>query len=278
MKKSIVFIIALCISSTYLHAQKLTLKWTTDTLLRVPESVYFDGKANMLYVSNIDGKSGDKDGKGFISKVTLDGKIETLEWVTGFDAPKGMGLVNGKLYVADLARVVVIDIASARIINSIEIEGAQFLNDITVDKKGNVYVSDSATGKIHIIKNNQAQLYFESKTFNRINGLLAINDNLYVADAGNGSNYMLSKNKELKKFTETSPGADGILLVGKDEYLVSSWSGEVYFVDAAGKAQKLLDTKEQKLNSADMGYDPATKTVYIPTFYGNSVMAYQWSK
>ncbi|WP_254153187.1 SMP-30/gluconolactonase/LRE family protein [Chryseosolibacter indicus] len=279
MNKLILFVIILLNTLGYAEAQKLTLKWKTDSLLRTPESVYYDGKANILYVSNIDGKSGEKDGNGFITKLRLDGKIETLQWVTGLDAPKGMGLVKGKLYVADLSKVAVIDIATGRIDNSIEIEGAQFLNDITVDKKGNVYVSDSATGKIHLIKgDDKAELYFESKAFTRINGLLAIDDMLYVADAGNGANYKLSKNKELNKFTETSQGADGILLVGKDEYIVSSWPGEVYYVNAEGKAQKLLDTKEQKLNSADLGYHPATKTVFVPTFNGNTVMAYEWSK
>jgi hypothetical protein len=40
----------------------------------------------------------------------------------------------------------------------------------------------------------------------------------------------------------------------------------------------MLDTKEQKLNSADIAFDAKTNTVYIPTFFGNSVMAYTFSK
>jgi len=67
-------------------------------------------------------------------------------------------------------------------------------------------------------------------------------------------------------------------MVGKDQYIVSSWGGEVYFVDSTGKSTKMLDTREQKLNSADIDYEAKTKTVFIPTFYGNSVMAYQFSK
>jgi hypothetical protein len=66
--------------------------------------------------------------------------------------------------------------------------------------------------------------------------------------------------------------------VGKNEYIVSSWGGEVYFVDASGKSKKLLDTKEQKLNSADIDYDPKTTTLFVPTFFGNSVMAYDFKK
>jgi hypothetical protein len=244
----------------------------------VPESVYHDSKNNLLYVSNIDGKSGEKDGKGFISILTPDGKIKDLQWVSGLDAPKGMGISKGRLYVADLTRIAVIDIASAKLVQSIEIEGAQFLNDITIDKTGNVYASDSTTGRIHKISNDKAELYFENKDFKRVNGLLALDDGLYVADAGTGINYKLSTDKQLTKYTETAQGADGIVPIGKNEYIVSSWGGEVYFVDANAKATKLLDTKEQKLNSADVAYDNKTKTLFVPTFFGNSVMAYEFRK
>jgi hypothetical protein len=259
-------------------SQTLQLKWSTDTLLRVPESVLFDSKANVLYVSNIDGKSNEKDGKGFISKVSPDGKIITLEWATGLNAPKGMGMSRGKLYVADLTQVVVFDLASGKKLNTIDVTGSEFLNDITVDSKGNVYTSDSAKGKIHLISDNKSEVYFESADFKRINGLLALKDGLYVADAGNGKNYKLSADKKLTLYAETAPGADGIVMVGKDEYIVSSWGGEVYYVNASGKSQKLLDTKEQKLNSADIDFDSKTNLVFVPTFYGNSVMAYELKK
>ncbi len=256
------------------HAQSLQLKWKSDTLLRVPESVYFDEKADILYVSNINGKSNEKDGNGFISQLSTDGKITNLKWATGLDAPKGMGASKGMLYVADLTRVVTIDLSTGKIANTFEIEGAQFLNDVTVDTNGDVYVSDSATGKIHLIKNGKAEIYFEGKDFKRLNGLLAEADGLYVADAGTGINYKLSKNRELTKYTETAQGADGIIVAGPKSYIVSSWGGEVYFVDENAKATKLLDTKEQKLNSADIDFNAKTKTLYVPTFYGNSVMAY----
>jgi hypothetical protein len=275
MKNILCFTAAILVSFSS-TCQTLTLKWSTDTLLRVPESVYFDAKSNMLYVSNIVGKSNEKDGNGFISKISPDGKIETLQWATGLNAPKGMGLHKKRLYVADLSRVVIFDGASGIMLASIEIEGAQFLNDITVDKKGNIYASDSNTGKIYKISKHKAHLYFQSPDFKRINGLLALNNELYVADAGNGVNYKLSKDKKLVKYTDTAQGADGIVKVGEDEYIVSSWGGEVYYVKA-GKSQKLLDTKDQKLNSADIDYDPVTKTVFIPTFYGNRLMAYTFS-
>jgi sugar lactone lactonase YvrE len=280
MKKVLIVMPALLLAFCATSAQTLELKWKTDTVLQVPESVLFDREGNVLYVSNIVGKSDAKDGNGYISKLSPDGKIVSLKWSDqGLHAPKGMGLYKGEIFVADLTGVAIIDVKTGKNIERIEINDAQFLNDITIDKNGDVYVSDSATGKIHRIRNRKAELYFDGNgTLKRVNGLLALPDGLYVADAGTGINYKLGADKQLTKYAETAPGADGIVLTGKNEYIVSSWSGEVYYVATDGKAQKLLDTKGQKLNSADIDYDPKTGTVFIPTFFGNSVMAYKFKK
>lgn len=280
MNKQVTLMLLLLSATLHLSAQTLTRLWETDTLLRVPESVLFDAKSSVLYVANIDGKSDAKDGQGFISKVSTDGKIITLQWVAGLDAPKGMGLFKNTLYVADLTRVVAIDVAKGAIVSRTEIEGAKFLNDITVDAKGNVYVSDSATGKIHLLQNGKAGLYFESTEFSRLNGLLALKDALYIADAGTGKLYSLTwGTKILTKLSDVAPkGNDGIVPTGKNEFIVSCWAGEVYFVDAAGKSLRILDTKDQGVNSADVDYDPKTKTLFVPTFSAHTVTAYRFTR
>lgn len=266
------------IVSVACNAQTLTLKWTTDTLLRVPESVLVDSKNNVLYVASIDGKPDGKDGNGFISKVSPQGKIVNLKWVTGLDAPKGMGLFNNNLYVTDITRVAVIDITSGKISNSIEIAGSIFLNDITVDEKGNVYVSDSSTGKVHKIAGNKAEVFFENADIKGTNGVLALKDGLYLADFPTGTFYKLDWNKKLTKIGMTAVGGDGVVTTGKKEFIVSSWYGEISLIDANGKVTKLLDTKEQKLSSADVDFDAKTKTLYVPTFFANTVMAYELKK
>ncbi|SKC41227.1 NHL repeat-containing protein [Ohtaekwangia koreensis] len=259
------------------NAQTLTMKWKSDTVFRVPESVYVDAKNNVLYVANIDGKSDEKDGKGFISKVSPEGKVITLEWVTGLNAPKGMGIYKNNLYVADLSRIVTIDIATGKPTFT-EVEGAIFLNDVTTDEKGNVYVSDSRTGKIHKFANGKAEVYYENAEIKSTNGVLAMKDALYFVDFQTGNFYKLDWSKKLSKVGTAAPGGDGIVSVGKNEFIISSWYGEVYLVDSTGKATRLLDTKEQKLNSADVDYDSKTKTLYIPTFFGNSIAAYTVQK
>lgn len=259
-------------------AQTLTLKWKTDALLPVSESVLLDSKNNVLYVSCIDGKPDEKDGKGAIAKVGMDGKIISSSWVSGLNAPKGMGLFKNNLYVTDITSIVTIDIVTGKIINTTPIEGAAFLNDITVDKKGNVYASDTQTGKIHLLKDGKATVYFESKEFKGINGLLSLGDELYIADFANGINYKLSATRQLSVFGKTSEGADGVVLVGKNEYLVSSWHGEVSFVNSKGESKSILDTKADKFNAADIEFDAKSNTLFVPTFFDNRVMAYTFSR
>ena len=68
---------------------------------------------------------------------------------------------------------------------------------------------------------------------------------------------------------------DGIENVQGNEFIVSCWSGVIYYVNADGTTEQLLDTREDKINSADIGYDPKTRTVYVPTFFKNNIVAYQ---
>src|SRR4030095_1096992 len=114
MKKISSFIAAifLLVLNNQLSAQKhkLVKLWETDTLLKVPESVLYDAANGVLYAANIDGTDPwGKDGKGSIGKIAMDGKIIAVDCVPGLNAPKGMGIYKGKLYVADLTNLVVID-------------------------------------------------------------------------------------------------------------------------------------------------------------------------
>ena len=248
-------------------------KWESDTVLKTPESVLYDAEGKVLYVSNIDGKDPwGADGKGSIGKVGLDGKIIAVDWVTGLNAPKGLGLFQGKLYAADLSNVIVISIKDAKIIQTIAVDGAAWLNDITVDKKGVVYVSDSKTKQVFRIENGKSSLFLDN--LKGPNGLLADKESLYLLD--DGGMYKIGADKSLLKITDgMDGGTDGIENVAGSDYIVTCWSGVIWYVKGDGSKEKLLDTREQKINSADLGYDAKSRTMYIPTFFKNNIVAYE---
>lgn len=265
-----VFLLALSTS-----AQKLTKKWESDTLLRVPESVLFDAKTNTLFAACIEGQPWAVDGNGFIAKLSTGGKITTLKWATGLDAPKGMGILKGKLYVADVTHVRIVDLKTGQLEKTLEPAGAKQLNDVTVAPDGTVYVTDSGTGKVFSIKNDQPEVFLENPEIQRPNGIKAVGKQLFIVDAGKGGFYEIMADKSLRKIAEGMPSGDGIEPVGNGDFLVSRWSGILNFCTANGKITPLLDTEAAKINCADIGYDPKTKTVYVPTFFKNSVVAYQ---
>ena len=275
MKKTILaFLLFTLFAGGKLFSQehKLVKLWQTDTLLKVPESVLFDAKNQVLYVANIDGQPWEKDGKGSVGKVGLDGKIIAVDWVSGMNAPKGMGLYNNNLYVADYDEVLVIDINKGAIIKKIPVEGAQGLNDISIDKKGIVYVSDSRALKVHRIENGVAAVYLEN--LQGPNGVLAFGDDLYVLDKG--GLYKTGKDKSLIKIADgMEGGTDGVENVKGKDFIVSCWAGSIWYVKEDGSKEHLLDTREEKMNTADIGYDSKKRVVYVPTFWKNSIVAYE---
>lgn len=260
--------------ATTLSAQSRSLvkKWETEATLLTPESVLFDAKGKVLYVSNIEGNQPwAKDGAGSIAKVGLDGKVIAAQWVKGLEAPKGLGLHKGKLYAADIDRVAVIDVAKGAITRFIEVPGSKRLNDISIDASGVVYVSDMGDAKIYAIKDGTPSVYLDG--LKNPNGVLAVKDSLYVLDSGTLLKF--GKNKTREVIVEgLEGGTDGIEQVKGDEFVVSCWGGVIYSVMGNKKTQ-LLDTRPEKSNTADIGYDPKTRTVYVPTFFKNSVAAYE---
>jgi sugar lactone lactonase YvrE len=254
---------------------KLTKAWESEAALKVPESVRFDARHKVLYVSNIDGEPWKADGKGSIAKLGLDGKVIAAEWVTGLEAPKGLALSDdGKwLYAADMGGIAVIDIETGKIDSKIAIaEGIQ-LNDL-VNDQGTLYVSDSKGRKVYQVKDGKASVYLDEKVLKGPNGLLVHEGALYVLD--NDSLNKVEKDKSLKVIASGMPGGvDGLEHVKGDDFLVSVWSGAVWYVNADGSKEQLFDGKPDKISTADLGWDAATKTAYVPTFFRNTVIAFK---
>jgi sugar lactone lactonase YvrE len=263
------------IAAAQAETHKLTKLWETEPALKVPEGVRFDAQRKVLYVSNIDGEPWAADGKGSIGKVGLDGKVIAAEWITGLDAPKGIAQSDdGKLlYVADAGGIVVIDVDAGKVKEKIAIpEGVQ-LNDV-VNDKGTLYVSDSKGRKIYAVKNGKHSVHLDEKVLKGPNGVLVHKGVLYVLD--DNSLNRVEKDKTLTVLAKDMPGGvDGLENVTGDDFLVSVWGGAIWYVPASGDKQLLFDGKAEKTSTADIGWDPATKTVYVPTFFKNTIIAFK---
>lgn len=274
MKNAVLLAVVAILTTSHIQAQhKLIKLWQTDSVFKAPESVLFDGANNILYVSNIDGTDPwANDGKGSIGKLGLDGKPINIEWVKGLNSPKGLAMYNGKLYVADNSNVVVIDIASGEIAETITLQDAQGLNDISIDRNGTIYITDSKTKKVFRIINGKTQIILEN--LKGPNGILALGNDLYLLDAG--GLYRVGSDKKLTLITDgMEGGTDGIENVTGNDFIVSCWQGTIWYINGDGKKELLLDTRDKNSQTADIGYDGKNRIVYVPTFWRNSVAAYE---
>ena len=192
-------------------------------------------------------------------------------WITGLNAPKGMGIHGNRLYVADMGELVIVDIKNGKIEKKLRIDTATGLNDVTIDDKGIVYVSDSRQAKIWRIENDVASLFLDS--MRGVNGLKAIGEDLIIAS---GRSFIKADaQKKITKIAELPQGGDGIEPAGNGEFIVTSWAGYIFYVYPDGRVETLLDTHLEKKNTADIGFDPVTRIIYVPTFNAKTVTAYQ---
>ncbi len=258
---------------------KLTKIWETSPTLTVSESVCYDSERNILYVSCINGNPVDKDGNGFIAKLDLNGNIIDNKWVTGLNAPKGMGIYKNSLFVTDIDRVVEIDIISGRIVKTFPVENAEFLNDIAIGTDGSVYISDMATNKIHVIKKDKSQpeIFLDDNTIRGPNGLYIEGEYLLIG-TNNGLYRSRLDNGRLLRIIPVSGGIDGLKPDGNGNYIISDWKGKVQLVSTNEQPVVLLNTSEQGINAADMEYIPSEKILLIPTFSDNRVVCYKLVK
>ncbi|UCI26754.1 SMP-30/gluconolactonase/LRE family protein [Mesorhizobium sp. B2-8-5] len=248
-----------------------------------PESALVDAARNRIVVSNIAGNPGDADGNGYLSLLSMDGKVIARHWVDGMDAPKGMAIASGRLYAADITKVRVVDLASGKLVETIDVPGAVFLNDMTQDSAGKVYVSDMLADTIYRIDGDRPELFVKDALLASPNGVFADGGRLIVASWGKGINKtdfstaepggLLSVDLATKEITPL-PGAqkfadlDGVIAMGDTIYATAYMTGTLYSYETGGAPEAVAHFKP---GSADIGTDG--KKIFVPLMGEGEVVA-----
>lgn len=271
--------------STEAAAAAPKLLWETKGLAQ-PESVVEDPATGVIYVSNINGAVMQKDGNGFISRLTADGKMLERQWVKGLNSPTGLALHDRTLYAADVDQLIEINAASGEILKRYDAKGAVFLNDVVVDDEGTVYVSDTPMNTIWRLKDGSFEPWVANDALNGPNGLLVQGNTLIVASLGKIQSQgqkkelgtLLAVSLDDQKVSKIGKGElignlDGLQAIQPGVYLVTDWAqGALYRVDAKGKVDELIDLNQ---GSADLSYLPGKKMLLIPMMLDNSLVAYR---
>jgi hypothetical protein len=256
-----------------------------------PESVLYDEAGDRYLVSNINGSPSDADGNGFISVLSPDGQVTTPKWIAGganhakLDAPKGLAISQGVLYVADISAVRKFDLKTGAPKGDIPIAGATFLNDVSAGADGKIYVSDTGvkatangmeptgTDAVYVIDKGKAKPLAKSKELGGPNGVLSTDKGVLVVTFGSGELYRLEKDGKRADVTKLPEGGlDGIVPVG-DLLYISSWKGSAVYKGKLGGTFELAIPNVK--SPADIGYDKKRNRILVPRFTEDAVEAYE---
>ena len=241
-----------------------------------PESVVYDEAREVLYVSNIGDK---KEGDGFISKVSVEGNLLELKWITGLQDPKGLLVEGDKLYVTDNTEFVEMDILKGEILKQSRVDGAKSLNDITKDDAGNIYFSDLSGNSI-FKRNTSGEIsrWMHDKKLQQPNGLLVMDDAIYVAGWGKNSPGNLLKvnmnTKEIKVLTNKGLGnLDGLQKKDDQGFYVSDWAGgKVYHISKKGNSEVIISAEK---SVGDILFFEKNNELILPMNLQNEVWVFE---
>jgi sugar lactone lactonase YvrE len=261
-----------------------------DVGLATPESAVYDPVDDVYLISNINGGPSDKDGNGFITRMSPDGSVVALKWIDGskpatpLHAPKGLALAKDVLYVTDIDTVRMFDRATGKSKGSIALKGVTFANDIVVGPDGAIYVSDTGikidasgindakTDSIWVIRGKKVTQLTKGAELGKPNGVVVTSEGAWVCSFGTGELYLIDGKGARSRVQKLPAGQlDGIIVDG-DTLWITSWAGEgVYRGSAGGEFTRVITGIKAP---ADPGFDTKRKRVIVPLFQDNAVVAY----
>lgn len=251
-----------------------------------PESVWPTPGA--VYVSNMGSqlKPSNKDGDGYISLMNPRGQVLERTFIAGLDAPKGMAIVRGVLYVADVDHVVGFDLKTKAKVFDLNFGAEQtvLLNDLAIKDRQTLFVSATDIGKVYQI-DLTAQTYVALPgTLNGPDGLFydAGRRRLMVANAGRagqpGDIGLFEENAGQQTYRTLLAGVgapNGIALLNATSVLISgqetpTGSGQVRRLDLTTNAIQSYGLLASPKDTADFGL--FGELLYLPQTNAGTVI------
>jgi sugar lactone lactonase YvrE len=269
----------------------------TVTGLDTPESAVHDPLTDTYLVSNIGGAlpaaAFAADGNGFISKIAPDGTMLDREWIglgrngVVLNSPKGLALSGRGLFVADIDVVHEFDRVSGELIRTVEVPGADFLNDVARGPRGSVYVSDTALALgadgasfeptendaiYQITSDGRLKTVVKDPTISSPNGLTVDRRGRLLVVSFDDSKEVFSVNRRGDRRTvrPTPVGQlDGLEQLDDGSFVVSSFeSVSVVRVPGSGDAT----TEFSGPQVADLGVDHCRGRLLLPLIVDNALV------
>jgi hypothetical protein len=265
------------------------------TGLSSPESVWYDAAADRYLVSNVNGSALTGTGwrktvsnHGFISVLSPQGNVTALKWIEDgrdgvhLDAPKGIVVADGVLYVADVNVVRTFDARTGGPRRDIRVIGATFLTDLAAGEDGRIYLTDAGvpdgsfnptgTDSVYVIEGERVTAIARGTQLNRPEALAWTTNGLVVGSFESNEVYRLDAKGAKQDVTRIpSGGVTGIVPLG-DFLLVTSWQSSSVLLGKLGSTFEVALTDQQ--SPADIGYDAKRARLLVPHFDAGTVDAY----
>ncbi|WP_222983658.1 hypothetical protein [Flagellimonas meishanensis] len=236
-------------------------QWALGNHLQHVESVLYDSTNNLFYASC--GKEYKVGTEGFIAKMSPTGNLLESKWIKNLNRPTGMALYDTKLYVADVDRIVIIDVNSGKLLDSVpEPIKNSGLNDVAISATGRVFVTASFVHSIFELVDGKLIAFLkDDKNLEWANGIMFDGESLVV-----GGTNLIKINIQSKNIDplSTSPKVfdfDGLVADGIGGYYATTVENStLWHINSALKATKLAS---DSYYFGDMDYIPKEKRLVI---------------
>jgi len=250
---------------------KAPKKYVLDEKDLVPEGIAYSKNKDAFFLTSVtkskiiavDRKSGKQS--DFIKKNEFGYQPGVGIWVD--DQRKQVHALGGYYLLKDsLSSLYTFDIDSKKLLKRYNLSDKHFLNDMVVDNKGNMYLTDTKGGSVFKLKTgaDSLELFFESPEIEFPNGIAISEDNtkLYIASMPKGIKIMDIASKKILNKTDTlgiSQGIDGLEFYKNHLYAIQNGVGANGF-----NFRKLLLNKTQDKIVAVEIIDDRNPELYVP--------------
>lgn len=237
----------------------------------VPEGIAYSAKKDAFYLTSVtkskivavDRTSGEQS--DFIGELEFGYQPGVGIWVD--DERNQLHALGGYYMLPDsLSSLYTFDLSNQKLLKRYNLSDEHFLNDMVVDAKGNIYLTDTKDASVFLLEKgaDSLQLFYKSAEIEFPNGLAISDDNskLYVASMPKGIKIMDIASKSILNETDTldiSTGIDGL----------EFYKGHLYGIQNGVRAngfnfrKLILNAAQDKIVDVEI-IDSGNPDLYVP--------------